>query len=166
MAAASTSSKRSQKLNGGGQGQSGTGSQSSQRRKGNSQTVAKNNFNVANQYLTNQPPATGAGLSTAQTNLMNTAQSDIISMVKKREKMNNSALAQLGGPDAASRKFQTSGQTTTNSIAPATSGSMFNQNGKEGVIGSAQVSKIYNQKHTKSGSGGAEGGSNSQKSRR
>ena len=77
-------------------------------------------------------------------------------MVKKREKMNNSALAQLGGPDAASRKFQTSGQ-----VAPGTSGSMFNQNAKEGVLGSAQVSKIYNQKHTKSGSGGAEGGSNS-----
>ena len=73
MAAPSSSSKRSQKVTGGGQGQSGTGSQSSQRRKGNSQTVAKNNFNVANQYLTNQVASTGAGLSAAQTNLMNTA---------------------------------------------------------------------------------------------
>jgi hypothetical protein len=60
-------------------------------------------------------------------------------MVKKREKMNNSALAQLGGSDQGSRKFATSGQ-----VAPGTSGSMFTQNGKEGILGSAQVSKIYN----------------------
>jgi hypothetical protein len=53
-------------------------------------------------------------------------------MVKKREKMNNSALAQLGGPDNGSRKFQTSGQ-----IAPGTAGSMFNQNGKDGILGAA-----------------------------
>jgi hypothetical protein len=71
--AASTSSKRSQKLSSGGQAPGGPGSQSSQRRKGNSQTVAKNNFNVANQYLTNQVPATGGGLTAAQTSLMNTA---------------------------------------------------------------------------------------------
>ena len=73
IGAPSTSSKRSQKLNASGQGQTGTGSQSSQRRKGNSQTVAKNNFNVTNQYLTNQVSSSGAGLTPAQTNLMNTA---------------------------------------------------------------------------------------------
>ena len=74
VGAASTSSKRSQKLNSSGvQAPGGPGSQNSQRRKGNSQTVAKNNFNVANQYLTNQVPATGGGLTPAQTNLMNTA---------------------------------------------------------------------------------------------
>jgi len=73
MGAASTSSKRSQKLNPSAQGPAGPGSQSSQRRKGNSQTVAKNNFNVSNQYLTNQVPPTAGGLTAAQTNLMNTA---------------------------------------------------------------------------------------------
>ena len=74
VGAASTSSKRSQKLNSSGvQAPGGPGSQNSQRRKGNSQTVAKNNFNVTNQYLTNQVPATGGGLTAAQTNLMNTA---------------------------------------------------------------------------------------------
>jgi hypothetical protein len=48
VGAGSTSSKRSQKVNPSAQGQAGPGSQSAQRRKGNSQTVAKNNFNVSN----------------------------------------------------------------------------------------------------------------------
>ena len=82
-------------------------------------------------------------------------------MIKKREKVNNSALAQLG--EGSHRKFATSGSQ------PPSAGTMFVASGKDGVIGSAQVAKVYNQKHPKSGSsGGNDGatGSGTGKSRR
>ena len=65
VSSSTTTSKRSSKM-GNGQGSS----QSSQRRKGNSQTINKNNF--SNQYMTNAGTA-NVGLTSAQTNLMHTA---------------------------------------------------------------------------------------------
>jgi hypothetical protein len=88
MAVPSTSSKRSAKLSNSATATSGT---TSNRRKSgtNANTKLQGNFNLANQYLTQT--ASGQGLP-SQTNISN-AQNEILQLIKKREKMNNSAMA-------------------------------------------------------------------------
>lgn len=86
----STSSKRSHKITNG----QNLGSSSNPRRKTHSQNQKQTNFAVRNQYITQQQS-------------QQQAQNDLVQLMKKREKMNNSALDRIGGGETlnGSKKF-------------------------------------------------------------
>ena len=71
------------------------------------------NFNIGNQYLTQGQTSTSTqGMPVgSQPNALH-AQSDIIQIMKKREKMNHSALAQIES-GSGSRKFASSLHSNT-----------------------------------------------------
>ena len=81
------------------------------------------NFNLATQFMAQNSSATAQNSAVAQSAMQTHGQNEIVQMMKKREKMNNSALAQIETSGSSSRKFasgpgqggQPGGQGTSNS---------------------------------------------------